>query len=62
MGRASAYIDHVIKEAIANPQAKMEAKMFKEGGDWEMHLSEFLSILDEIRSQDHVIVETVKIS
>lgn len=48
-------------EAIANLQAKMEYLYFKECRDWDQHVFEFLSVVDQLGVQDQVISDSTKV-
>lgn len=49
-------------QAIANFQAKLESLSFKEGEEWENHISLFLSMLDELAAQYQVMDDSEKVT
>lgn len=49
-------------QAVAKLQAKLESLIFKEGEDWDKHVSKFLSIIDELAAQDQTLSNSEKVT
>lgn len=49
-------------QAIANLQGKREALTFKDGDDWERHISSFVSIINELAAQDQAFIDAEKVT
>lgn len=47
-------------QAVAKLQEKIETMSFKEGGDWEKNVSDFLSTFDELGAQNQTIKDNFK--
>lgn len=50
------------KQKTANLQAKLEFFSFKDGDDWEKHVSTFLSIIDERASEGKALTDAEKVT
>lgn len=59
-------LDRIFKmsstQAVANLHSNLEGMFFKEGGDWEKHLSGFLSILDDLGARNQAVDDFKKVT